>query len=171
MSRKSLSLLVVCGFVLGFSVAHAQVPVDAPGPVVIAPMASEAGSAAPATVTTTTTTTVAPADAIPDPLANPVKALDAAKDAKQKGWAYFLLFCAVMLTVTLTRAAAKWPTAPVLSQIAKHKTVILVVTCGGFVSAAAFNALALGGDWMAVAYAGGGALLTFVTAGAKAPTA
>lgn len=161
MSRKSLSLLVVCGFVLGFGIAHAD---DAGVTVIPAMVDASVSEAAPATVTTTTTTVAPqkPADAIPDPLANPVQAYDALKDAKKKDWGYFLLFCGVMLTATLTRAAAKWPTAPVLSQIAKHKTVILVVTCAGFVSAAAFNALALGGDWLAVAKTAAAAMLTFV---------
>jgi hypothetical protein len=159
---KRLVLLALCGFTLGVGVAQAQVP-DA-GAVIVEPFTGS-GSAAQPTVTTTTTTTIAPADALPNPVDDPVAAVSAVKAAKKQGWAAAILATIVMLVAGLCRASMRWPSAPVLSTIAKHKTVIFVVTCLGAGAGAAFNALTQGGDWMAVAWAGVGSVLLFINAG------
>lgn len=130
------------------------IPVDA------APQ--ETGSAVVSTTTTTTTTTL-PSDALHNPVDDPLKALDDAKQAKKQGWGLFILASLIMLTAGLAKAATKWPTLWGLSTINKHKTTLIISACLGVGVTAAYNALADGGSWYAVIGVGAIAAVTFIS--------
>jgi hypothetical protein len=131
--------------------AHAQ-PVDAGAPAVTDAGTPDAGSGS-----------TTPAAALHNPVDDPLAAIEDAKAAKKQGWAFVVLASLVMLTAGAARAVAKWPDAPVIAAINKHKTAILIIGCASAGAVAAYNALALGGSWIALLYAGAGAALTFVS--------
>lgn len=103
-----------------------------------------------------------PPTALPNPVDNPGAAIDSLKAAKKLGWAAAILAAIVMLAAGLARAAAKWPTLPGLSWFAKHKTAIFVTAAVSTIGAAAYNAIALGGTWLAAGAAAVAALLTLI---------
>lgn len=164
--RHSLALIaVMCGALgLGLSVVQAQtIPpsafVDAGAP------AEAAGSAAPQATSTTVTVTTqpAPADSLHNPVDDPLAAVNDVRQAKKQGWALAILAAVIMLTAGFAKASVKWPSAPLLSTINKHKTVIFFVAGAGTVATSSYNALALGGSWYAVLMAAGGAVLAFIS--------
>jgi hypothetical protein len=75
-----------------------------------------------------------------------------------------------MLTAGFARAADKWPNSKLFAWFKKKKTAIYVVSGLSLTSAAAFNALALGGTWMAAAYAAAGAFFTMLHPGTPSQT-
>lgn len=105
-----------------------------------------------------------PSDSLANPVDDPVEAYSDLKAAKKQGWAFAILAGLIMLAAALGRAATKWPNWPVLSWINKHKKVLIVSAAISVTATAAFNALSLGGSWLAVVGAGGGALLAFINA-------
>lgn len=164
---KRIALCIA--FVLGItSPAFADGPVTIPA-LVDAGVQEGSGSAGSGSAATTTTTqvtvTTGPADKLHNPVDDPLAALSDIREAKKQGWAFAILASVIMLVAGLARASVRWPNAPLLSTIAKHKTVIFVVTCLGAAAGAAFNALALGGSMYSVLLAGGGAALLFINAG------
>jgi hypothetical protein len=161
MSRKSLSLLVVCGFVLGFGIAHAD-DAGLPGVTVIA----DAGSGSAVTPAAAPTP---PSATLPNPVDDPLAVIDTVRLQKKQGWAPAILACIVMLTAGFSRAAAKWPSSKLLAWFAKNKTAIFLISGLSVTSAAAFNALALGGTWMAAAYAAVVAGASLLRPGTPAP--
>lgn len=159
------SAIVSLALIIGFAA-----PVFADGATVIIPAMIDAGvGSADGSATTTTTqvtVTTGPADKLHNPVDDPLAALSDVREAKKQGWAFAILAVVVMLVAGFARASVRWPTLPVLSQIAKHKTVIFAVACLGASAVGAYNALALGGSWYSVLVAGGGAALLFINAGA-----
>jgi hypothetical protein len=153
-TSKLAVIAIICGVLgLGLSVASAQ---DGSGSAVAEP----AGSAAPAPAAEQPK----PADALANPVDDPVEAYSDLKAAKKQGWAFAILAGLIMLAAAVGRAAVKWPSWPVLSWINKHKKVLIVSAAIGVTGTAAFNAMSLGGSWLAVIGAGGGALLAFINA-------
>jgi hypothetical protein len=106
--------------------------------------------------------TAAPADRLHDPIANPTASFNDVKDAWSISWGAGLLAAIVTLTTGLARATSRWPNARLLRWFAKNKTAIFVVTGIGTVAAASFNALALGGTWLAALWAGIAAVLALI---------
>lgn len=113
----------------------------------------------------------APADKLHDITSDPVGAYNDVRDMQQKGWAFAVLAVIVILASGLSKAASKWPNSKLLAWFAKNKTAIFVVSSVGAVAAASFNALVLGGTWMAVAFAGAGAALALLHPAPAAPPA
>lgn len=103
-----------------------------------------------------------PSEQLPNPVDDPRAAYDAVKAAKKQGWAAAILASLVMLTAGFARASTRWPTSKPFAWVAKHKTVLLVISGVSLVSCAAFDALVLGGQWMAVLWAAIGAALTLI---------
>ncbi len=132
-------------------------------PVLLAQAEPDAGiPAPPPTADDPPAPVVLPADKLHDPLTDPLATLDDIKQAKKQGWSFAILAVLVVLTATFARAAARWPSA--FGWAAKHKYVIIVTAGVGSVAAAAYNALVLDGSWMAALLAGGGVLLTLISA-------
>ncbi|MEO7895901.1 MAG: hypothetical protein ABIR65_01260 [Pseudolysinimonas sp.] len=107
------------------------------------------------------TVTATPADALHDPLVAPAAAFDDVRAAQKIGWPLAVLAVLVMLSRVLGGAGTRW-SVPWLAWLAKG-TAAFVVGGLGSVSAAAFNALALGGTWFAVVAAAVGAGLALTS--------
>lgn len=88
----------------------------------------------------------APADSLHDPLSAPAAAFDDLKAAKKVGWPLAILAGAVIVSRLLGRAGG------IFKPLASGKAA-LVVGAVGAASCSAYNALALGGSWLAVAMA------------------
>jgi hypothetical protein len=101
---------------------------------------------------------VTPADQLHDPVVDPLGALDDVRAAKKIGWPLALLAGLVMVVRGLQTAASRWPSVGALAWLG---TGVRAVVLAGVatVSAAAYNSLALGGTWFAVAVAAVGAAL------------
>jgi hypothetical protein len=109
---------------------------------------------------------VAPADGLHDPVIAPVEAYDDFRAAQKIGWPLALLAALVMLTRGLATASTKWSISW-LAFLSKGAAAVILAglgTCG----AAAFNTLALGGTWFAVATAAIGAALALIQPTPKA---
>lgn len=87
-----------------------------------------------------------PATSLHDPLSAPAAAFDEIKSAQKIGWPLAVLAAAVILSKLLSRLGGFW------SKLNSGKTA-LVIGALSAASAAAYNALATGGSWMAVALA------------------
>lgn len=87
-----------------------------------------------------------PADAIHDPLSNPAAAWNDLQAAQKVGWPLAILAGAVVLSKLLSRLGGVW------SKLNTGKAALVI---GGLsaVAVAAYNALAQGGSWLAVAIA------------------
>lgn len=146
-SVKFAIVSVLCGFVAllltiaSINYAHADAAPQAAGSAVAAP---------------------APSDTLANPVDDPIEAISDLRAAKKQGWAFAIFAAIAMAAAGLGRAAQRWPAFVGLSWVNKHKTVLLVAAAVGAVASAAFNALADGGSWYAVALAGGGVLLAFL---------
>ena len=178
----SALLAVTIGFVCMIGIvevgAHADGSAGSGSAVTVPPFtgSATAGSATPTpTVITTTTTTTAPAlapsEKLHNPVDDPMAAIETVKAQKKQGWAVTILGCIVMLTAGLARGIQKWPNSKVFAWFAKNKAAVYIIAGLGVTGAAAFNALALGGTWVAAGYAGAGALFLMVHPGTTpAPT-
>lgn len=118
---------------------------------------------------------MSPADRLHDPIAYPFQAIDDARGAWKNGWAFGILATIVILTHGLASAVGRWPNSRLLKWFAQNKTAIFVVSGIGTVAGASFNALALGGTWLAALFAGVAAILAVIkptphTPGAAAPS-
>lgn len=153
-------------FVLALCLLFSFASIAVADPIAIEPMhdagALDAGSASAPVVAE------APSASLSNPVDDPLGAFDDARSAKKQGWAIFVLACIVMTTAGLARAGTKWGDSKFLAWFVKNKTLVYVVSSLGAVSAAAFDALALGGTWGAAGFAGVGAFLTLVMPRAKA---
>ncbi len=103
-----------------------------------------------------------PSDKLHDPISEPAAAFDDLKAAKKQGWAAAILCALVLFTTAFARASTRWPSSKLFAWFAKRKTAIFVIGGAGTVAAAAFNVLALGGEWTAVMWAGAGAALALI---------
>lgn len=95
-----------------------------------------------------------PSDTLADPVAAPQQAFDDLKAAKKLGWGLFVLAALVMLCRVLGRLGGMF------TRLRTGK-VALVIGAVGSLAVTAYNALALGGTWMA-------ALAAAIVAGAAA---
>jgi hypothetical protein len=172
-----LFLVVGAVTMLGFIEAGRA---DTPTPVQLAQAGSSSSavtvppfeppsSAAPADAGSAATPAPAakPADQLPNPVDDPLAAIETFKAQKKQGWAAGILAAVVMLTMGFSRAAAKWPTSRLFAWFAKNKTAIYIVSGLGVTSAAAFNAIALGGTWMAAVWSAVAAFFTMADPGKK----
>jgi hypothetical protein len=98
--------------------------------------APDSGSAAPNVST--------PVDALGDPLSAPAEAWSDLQAAQKVGWPLAILAGVVMLARLLGRLGGVW------SRLREGK-VALAIGALSATSCAAYNALALGGSWLAVA--------------------
>lgn len=99
-----------------------------------------------------------PADQLHDPIDDPGPAYDDLVRAKKSGgWALALLAGFVMITRVLARLPGS------LGAWFRVGVRATVVAAGGAIGVAAFNALALGGTWIAVLFAAVGAGLALIT--------
>lgn len=160
MNRMIVSLAILIGLA---APAVAEAPPDAVA--VTIPAFVDAGPQEAAPPAVASAPTVSPADKLPNPVDDPFAAIETLKAQKKQGWAVTILGAIVMLTMGLSRAAVRWPTSKLLAWFATNKTAIYITSSVGLVGAAAFNALALGGTWMAAAYTGAGAFFTLVHPG------
>ncbi len=94
--------------------------------------------------------TPAPATALHDPTVAPAAALDDLKDAKSKGWPFLVLVLLIFVTKVASYAGGRF--APLGRFLARGKNA-MIIAGAGTVLAAAFNVLANGGNWYAVAVA------------------
>jgi hypothetical protein len=152
--------LLVCAF-LALGVCTVTTPLVAADPLGSATLTTDTGSAAPVATPTPASTGSAvaqtPADKLPNPGDDPAKALDAEKAAYKLGWPLAVLAALVMLAkLAGTAATISW-----LAWLGKGKAAAIAAGVGA-VSAAAFNALALGGTWYAALIAAGGVVLLLI---------
>lgn len=106
------------------------------------------------------TGSAAPADKLHDPVASPQLALDDLKTAKKGGWGIFLFACLIMLCRVLGRLGG------ILKPLSQGRVAVVIAGINTL-ALTAFNALALGGTWFAVAAAAIVALAAFWDAQAK----
>lgn len=117
---------------------------DTPAAVTVEPFApqpTETALAPDATAAPATEQT-APADALHDPLTNPAGAYDDIRAAKRTGWGAVFLVVLIMACGVASRISAS------LSWLAKPRVLLAVGSLGTF-GATAYNAIALGGTWVA----------------------
>jgi hypothetical protein len=88
-----------------------------------------------------------PSDKIADPIAAPQQAFDDIKAAKKTGWGIFVLTIALVLCRVLSRLGGMF------SKLRQGK-VALAVAAFTALTMTMFNAIALGGSWVAAAAAG-----------------
>lgn len=150
MRRYALDLLVA--LLVGSTVFAVTdtIVFAADAPAITAGSGSGSGSAVPA-----------PADQLHNPVDAPVAAYDDFKAAQKIGWPLALLAALVMLTRGIATAATRWSISW-LAWLAKGAAAT-AISGAGAIGAAAFNTLALGGTWFAVAVAAMGALLALMT--------
>ena len=105
------------------------------------------GSAAAITAPATgSAATAAPSDQLHDPLSAPAAAFDDLKAARKIGWPLAILAALVITAKLLSRLGGVW------SKLGTgHAALAIGALSAG--SCAAYNALALGGSWMAVGLA------------------
>lgn len=156
---------VDAGALAGSAAAPAASEPTAPG--VNAPVLAPA----PSSTTVTTVTTTVPSDKLHNVVDDPVAAIDDLRNQKTQSWAVAILAALVITTSSLAQAAKKWPDSRALAWFAKNKTALFVIQGVGMSAAAAFNALALGGAWMAAVYAAGVAFFTLLHNGMPAKSA
>lgn len=109
---------------------------------------------------------VVPADQLHDPVADPIKAFDDVRAAQKIGWPLALLATLVMAARGLSSAGKRWPSVRWLSWLNTGARAFVIAGLTTL-SCAAFNTLALGGTWFAVAMAACAAFLTLVTPSPK----
>lgn len=149
--------------------AHAAPEVP---PFVDAGVALQDAGKAPASTTVTITTT--PADALPNPAAHPVQALDDAKLAHKTSWPLAVWACLAMLGKALAYGADKLKGMPLFGWLSawlaqgKHAMWIAAI---GVMGAAGYNTLIAGGTVVAAVVASGVAIagLTHSTTTNAAP--
>lgn len=108
----------------------------------------------------TTPAPAPPADQLHNPLTDPRAAWDDVKAAKKIGWPLALLAGLIMVARALGYAGDRWPKFKAFAKLGGITGTIVagVSACG----AAAFNTLALGGTWFAVAAAAVGAFFALL---------
>lgn len=104
---------------------------------------------------------LAPADKLHDPVLAPLEAMDDARAMQKLGWPLALLASLIMVARGLASAGKRWPSVRWLAWL---NTGVRAFAIAGVatVAAAAFNTLALGGTWFAVAMAAAGAGLAML---------
>jgi hypothetical protein len=118
--------------------------------------------------------TAAPADQLHNPVQSPVLAFDDVAAAKKLGWAAMLFAILVMATKALAYAKDHLEGVPLVGKLAAWLSVTkraMYVSGIGAGATAAYNAIALGGTWMAAVFVGGGLFLALTHPfGTPAPT-
>lgn len=142
-----------------FADSAAPVAVDASLTPVDAGIAAAPGSAS---VTVITATTL-PVDKLHDPAANPLAAISDVEALKSQGWGLLLVGLLVQLGRIVRDTAPELedepgPVGRAAMWLATGRRAVLIAGAIG-VASAAFNALALGGSWVAPALAAIGAAL------------
>lgn len=101
-----------------------------------------------------------PADVLHDPVTHPQAAFDDARAAQKIGWPLCVLAVLIMLARGAQTAGKKWA----WRWLAWLNTGVRAFVLAGIgtVGAAAFNSLALGGTWFAVALAAAASLLALM---------
>jgi hypothetical protein len=98
---------------------------------------------------------MAPADRLRDPLSEPKAVVDDLKAAKRMGWGVLALAILVVVTRLLGRLGG-W-----FAVLRKGKVSLVVASVGAF-AVTAYNAIMLGGTWMAALAAGVVAVAAFL---------
>lgn len=147
--KKLISFLIAC------CITAALVPLS---PAVAdagsnAPVLLDAGAPAPVDAGT-----AKPSDTLDDPIAAPAAAWDDVKAAKKTGWSLALLGVLIMAARTAAGARNRYPW---LAFLAKGKAAIGIAAILA-IATASFDTLALGGSWVAVLFAGAGALFALL---------
>jgi hypothetical protein len=96
----------------------------------------------------------APASQLHDPVGSPAAAFDDIKAAKKLGWGLMVLAALIMLCRVLGRLGGKF-------KVLATGRVAVVVAAVSTLAVTSYNALALGGTWMAAASAAVVALAAF----------
>jgi hypothetical protein len=133
---------------------------DAP---IAAPPVALAGSSSSSPPAPAPAPTLVPADKLHDPIEAPIAAIGDVRAAWREGWALGLLVALVIVARGLGTARRRWPASRLLSWLSGRTA--LVVLGVGTTGAAAVDAIALGGSWLAAAAAAAGALLALIEPG------
>ena len=134
-----------------------------------APAAAQApGSAAPAIPPPTEATgsgsaAQPPSASLHDPIVDPAGAISDAREAKRHGWALAAIVVLILLARGLGTARKRWPGSRALRWMAGRAGLVVIGV--GVVGCAAFDAVILGGSWLAAAYAAIGAGLSWMAPG------
>lgn len=131
--------LMVSAFHMG--IANAQAPDAGSGSATVAAAATGSGS----DIVPLPATTV-PADKIHDPLSNPQAAFDDVKAAKKIGWGV------LALTVLLIACRLASRLGGIFTKLGQGKFALGVAAVGAF-AMTAYNAVLLGGTWIAALFA------------------
>jgi hypothetical protein len=155
----SYSVMVAGDGVAGDRVGTATVYVipagaTAPEPVALVPAAG-GGSAR-------------PSDALRDPLDNLGGAIDDVSAARRHGWALGALVGLILIARSLGKARKRWPASRALAWMGGRVGGVVIGV--GVVGSSAFDAIALGGSWVAAGYAAIGAALYLLMPDPPAPS-
>jgi len=150
--KISLVLAFLCAFGFGLEIyAFAD-----SGAAVVAPATTGSGSGS----------QVAPADQLHDPVVDPTAAFNDAMAMKKIGWPLALLASLIMLARGVQSAAKRWPDVKAVAWLGSGSRAFAIA--GALtIGAAAFNVLAKGGTWYAVAIAAAGALFALLAPAPK----
>lgn len=162
MNKIALSLLVAVGLSAASPVTVAD---PAPDAAVLVDAGSGSGSSSAAPAAPAPEAKTPPSEALPNPVDDPIAAIETLRAQRKQGWAVTILAAVCMLVAGLSRAGSKWPDVKPLAWVRTNKTAILVSSGLALTSAAAFNALALGGTWLAALWAAVGAGLSLLHPG------
>lgn len=111
---------------------------------------------------------VRPSETLHDPLTDLGASIDDLAAARHVGWALATLGALIMLSRSLQVAGRRWPAVGWLAWLNTGSRGFALAGLAA-VGAAAFDALALGGTWLAVAFAAFGSLLALLSPGAPLP--
>lgn len=142
--KKLLAPLLAIALALGVSTAFVGVfnagRADAQPALVDAGVTHDAGSGSGSAIVTAPVTQ--PSDAIDDPVSNPAAAFDDIKAAKKLGWGVLALAIIIVACKGLSKVGG------VFKKLGEGKFA-LVVGSVGTLAMTAYNALMLGGTWVA----------------------